>query len=213
MRLHLFLLAVMLPCAVASAGDKPSPPSPAEAEMMGRVEWVMMHGGRDITARKSIEWGDVEVHENGKRSIRYKYYATIWDKDVVIMNQVFTFDEQGNPVGMTHVEGFPKKKSARKVDISTKEGMIELVEDFFRNNFRDITFRQTIEWGDVEKHENGNSSIRYEYLATIWGKEKMLMNQIFTFDPKGKYVSYRNADGFPKKEPAAIEKVEQQVGP
>ena len=45
---------------------------------MGRVEWAMMHvkelhGGKDITARKTIEWGNVEKLQNGDRKIRYKF--------------------------------------------------------------------------------------------------------------------------------------------
>jgi hypothetical protein len=53
-----------------------------KADLMGRVEWAMMHGGRDITARKSIEWGEVQKDGKGNRSIRYKFDATIWDRDV-----------------------------------------------------------------------------------------------------------------------------------
>ncbi|HUT91265.1 MAG TPA: carboxypeptidase-like regulatory domain-containing protein [Thermoguttaceae bacterium] len=184
------------PAPVAPAsGAKPTPPDREKAELMGRVEWVTMHGGRDVTARKSIEWGDVEKHENGNRSIRYKYYATIWDKDVYIMNQVFTFDPEGNPAGMRHVEGFPKKKPVKKVDTSTKEGMIELVEDFFTKNFRDITARKTIQWGDLQKHDDGSASIRYQYEATIWGRDKKIMNQVFTFDAGGGFVSVEDIKG------------------
>jgi len=183
----------------SAPGAKPTPPDAEKAEMMGRVEWVSMHGGRDVTARKSIEWGDVETHENGNRSIRYKFYATIWDKDVYIMNTVFTFDPDGNPVGMRHVEGFPKKKPVKKIDTSTKEGIIELVEDFFTKNFRDVTARKTIGWGDLQKHDDGNASIRYQYEATIWGREVKIMNQVFTFDADGAFVSVRDVEGFPKE--------------
>jgi hypothetical protein len=185
---------ITLPCIAASPKSAPSPPSPEEAEMMGRVEWVSMHGGRDITARKSIEWGDVEHHENGNRSIRYKYYATIWDQDVKIMNQVFTFDPNGHPVGMVHVEGFPKNVDPKEIDTTTQQGMIELVEKFFSRNFRDITSRKTIEWGPLAKDENGNPSIRYKYEATIWDKETKVMNQLFTFDPSGKFVSFADVE-------------------
>ena len=118
---------------------------------MGRIEWAFMHGGRDITARKSIEWGDVEKDKDGNRTIRYKFYATIWDKDVMILNQVFTFDAKGNILDVTDVEGFPQKKVAKPADVSTQAGMKELVEDFFSKNFRDITSRKTIEWG--ERHQ------------------------------------------------------------
>ena len=170
-----------------------------KADLMGRIEWAMMHGGRDITARKSIEWGDIEKDDQGNRTIRYKYYATIWDKDVYIMNQVFTFDAKGNILDMEDVEGFPQKKVVKPVNVSTQEGMKELVEDFFSKNFRDITSRETIEWGEVTKADDGNSSIRYKYRAKIWDKDTMIMNQVFTFDPKGQFVSFKNVEGFPKK--------------
>ncbi len=162
-----------------------------KADLMGRIEWAMMHGGRDITARKSIEWGDVQKDEKGNRTIRYKFYATIWDKDIYTMNQVFTFDAKGNVLNVENVEGFPQKKVEKPVNLSTQEGIKELVEDFFSKNFRDITSHETIEWGEVTKAGNGNSSIRYKYRAKIWDKDTKIMNQVFTFDPKGKFVSVK----------------------
>ncbi len=190
-------------------GDRPkrtAPIAPGEplgisvekADLMGRIEWAMMHGGRDVTARKSIEWGDVQKDKDGNRTIRYKYYATIWDKDVYIINQVFTFDAKGNILDVKNVEGFPKKKVEKPVDVGTQKGMKELVEDFFSKNFVDITSRETIEWGEVVKDKNGNSSIRYQYRAKIWDKDVKIMNQIFTFDPKGQFVSVKDVEGFPK---------------
>ncbi|MGW8256603.1 MAG: M56 family metallopeptidase, partial [Thermoguttaceae bacterium] len=79
-----------------------------KADLMGRVEWLFMHGAQDVTARKSIEWGDVEKDKDGNRMIRYKFEATIWGKDVIIANQVFTFDAKGNLLNVKDVEGFPK---------------------------------------------------------------------------------------------------------
>ncbi|MEA1951138.1 MAG: PEGA domain-containing protein, partial [Planctomycetota bacterium] len=79
---------------------------------------------------------------------------------------------------------------------AASDAMIALVEDFFRHNFRDVTSRKTLEWGDVKKHTNGNRSIRYKYLATFHqNKEKVVVNQIFTFDKDGKYVDYENVKG------------------
>jgi beta-lactamase regulating signal transducer with metallopeptidase domain/protein involved in polysaccharide export with SLBB domain len=169
-----------------------------KADLMGRVEWAMMHGGRDITARKTIEWGDVEKDKDGNRSIRYKFFATIWDRDVYVMNLVFTFDNKGNIIRRDNVEGFPQKKIEKPIDVNTQEGMKERVEDFFSKNFRDVTSRETIEWGDVVKTPEGNSSIRYKYRAKIWDKETKIMNQVFTFNPKGEYVSVKSVDGFPQ---------------
>ena len=162
---------------------------------MGRIEWAMLHGGRDITARKSIEWGEVQKDEKGNRSIRYKFYATIWDRNVYVMNMVFTFDAKGNILSRENVAGFPQKKLEKPVNVNSQAGLQELVEDFFRSNFHDVTSRETMEWGEFTKAENGNRSIRYKYLAKIWDKETKMMDQVFTFDPKGKFVSVRDADG------------------
>jgi len=171
-----------------------------KADLMGRIEWAFMHGARDITARKSIEWGDIQKDEDGNRTIRYKFYATIWDKEVMVMNQIFTFDAKGNILDVKDVEGFPKKKVEKPVDVTTQAGMKELVEDFFSKNFVDVASRESIDWGQVTKAENGNSSIRYKYRAKIWDKDTMMMNQVFTFDPKGKFVSFKNVEGFPQKQ-------------
>ena len=180
------------------APDQPMGISVEKADLMGRIEWASLHGGRDVTARQSIEWGEVEKDDNGNRTIRYKYYATISDSDIYVMNQVFTFDAKGNILNMENVEGFPQKKVEKSVNISTQERMKELVGDFFSKNFRDVTSRESIEWGEVTKTEDGNSSIRYQYRAKIWDNDTMIMNQTFTFDPKGKFVSVKDVDGFPQ---------------
>ena len=160
--------------------------------MMGRVEDFFLHNFRDVTARKSLEWANVETQANGNRSIRYRYEATIWGKKVLLMNQVFTFDKQGKFVAYKNVAGFPKPKPEMKRDVSTKEGMMELVEDFFRHNWRDITAHKTIEWGEPTTEANGNRSIRYKFLATIWYSDTTTLNRIFTFDPKGEFVSAKD---------------------
>ncbi len=180
------------------APEEPLGLSMEKADLMGRIEWAMMHGGRDITARKSIEWGKVQRDENGNRTIRYKYFATIWDKDLYTMNQVFTFDAKGNILGREDVEGFPRKKMEKPVNIGTQKGMKQLVNDFFSKNFHDVTLRESLGWGKVVKTENGNASIHYQYRAKIWDKETKIMNQTFTFDPKGKFVSVEDVEGFPQ---------------
>ncbi len=174
-----------------------------KADLMGRVEWAMMHSGRDITARKTIEWGDVEKDANGNRKIRYKFYATVWDKDVYIVNRVFTFDAKGNILDVENITGFPQKKVAKPADVNTQAGMKDLVEDFFSKNFRDLTSRETIEWGEVTKAADGNASIRYKYRAKIWDKDTKIMNQVFTFDPKGNLVSVKDVEA---PQPALLDK-------
>ncbi len=67
-----------------------------------------------------------------------------------------------------------------------------LVEDFFKHNFRDITARDAIEWGDGQVLPNGNQSIRYKYRATIWGRQHVVSNKVFTFDANGEFVSIKD---------------------
>ena len=70
--------------------------------------------------------------------------------------------------------------------------MKALVENFFVHNYRDITARDTIEWGQASTDDKGNSSIRYQYRAKIWDKDTMTNNQVFTFDPQDKFVSVKD---------------------
>jgi hypothetical protein len=71
----------------------------------------------------------------------------------------------------------------------TQPQMKALVEDFFAHNYRDITSRETLEWGDVAVSHDGKSSIRYKYRAKIWDRDTVTNEQVFTFDRQGKFVS------------------------
>ena len=179
------------------AQAKAATPDAEKLLLMGLVENFFMQNARDITARKSLEWGDVKKNADGSRSIEYKFEARIWDRDTMIADQIFTFDKDNVIISFEHVTP-PQKKEPKKVDASTKDGVIALVEDFFAHNFRDVTSRKTIEWGDLEKDNDGNVSLRYMYEAKIWDKETITANQVFTFDKKGEFVRYKNVEGFPK---------------
>jgi beta-lactamase regulating signal transducer with metallopeptidase domain len=178
---------------------KATTPDAERLLLMGLVENFFNHNAHDITARKTLEWGEVKKNADGSRSIRYKFEARIWDKETMIADQIFTFDKDNVMLSYKDADGTPVKKEPKKVDLETKEGLMALVEDFFANNFRDVTARETLEWGDIEKDKDGNTSIRYKYVATIWGKDQQIMNQVFTFDKKGEFVRYRNLEGFPQK--------------
>ena len=68
------------------------------------------------------------------------------------------------------------------------------VENFFQNNYRDITFRKTLKWGEVQTNADGTMSMRYKYEARIWDKETITSNQIFTFTRDGKFVSVKKVE-------------------
>ena len=90
-------------------------------------------------------------------------------------------------------------------DEALKGKLVSWVEKFFGENFRDITARKTLEWGEVERTAGGNLAIRYKYLATIWNKDQMVNNQRFTFTPEGKYVSAETIEKGPATQPAAAD--------
>lgn len=79
--------------------------------LMGLVENFFLHNARDITARKSLEWGNVEKNPDGTRSIRYKFEAKIWDRDTMIGEQKFTFDKDNVIISFEHITP-PQKKEA-----------------------------------------------------------------------------------------------------
>jgi hypothetical protein len=192
MKRHLWQWRLMTISLLIAAGGSGAELSATKAEMMGRVEDFFMHNFRDVTSRKSLEWGEVTTNAEGNRAIRYRYEARIWDKEVMLMNQSFTFDKQGKFLAYTNETGFPKKKESKSADTSTKQGLMQLVDDFFHDNFRDITSREALDWGEPVKAENGNVSIRYKYRARIWDKDVKIIDQVFTFDPKGGFVSVKN---------------------
>ncbi len=96
-------------------------------------------------------------------------------------------------------------------DASTKNGMMALVEDFFHHNYRDITSRETLEWGDFAKNGAGNFSIRYKYRCGYWYGEPTIRNQIFTFNPQGVFVSVNDAEKRPPLPPAHVYEVHKKV--
>jgi len=156
----------------------------ADGNEVNVTDWVdqfFAQNYRDITSRDTLEWGEVETNANGNLSVRYQYRARIWDKETVTNNQVFTFEPNGQFVSVRGVYDSPQAR------------MRALVERFFANNYRDITSRDTIEWGEVETAENGNASIRYRYRACIGNDLVVTNDQVFTFDPQDKFVSVTDA--------------------
>ncbi|MDR0520998.1 MAG: DUF3887 domain-containing protein [Planctomycetaceae bacterium] len=208
-----FMLLAALIFAGNAAEAEPPQPLPAEkAVMLGYVEDFLLHNFRDVTMRKSLEWGDVQTDDKGNRTIRYRCEALIWDKNRQILCWDFTFDKEGKYVAHSGVKGFPKQ--IEKPDVSTEKGVKQLVEKFFSQNYRDITARKTLKWGKPEKHENGNVSITYLYEATIWNKDKIIQEQRFTFNKDGEVVDSETIEKMPvsaKKPDVSAEKSVKQL--
>lgn len=179
---------------LTSAEAKDEALSADDAELMGRVEHFFLNNFRDITARKSTDWGHAVSDDIGNRTIRYQYIATIWDQEKRIMNQLFTFDEEGIFVTVDHVDGFPKDVNEKQTSTTTDDDMKKLVERFFSRNYRDISARKTLEWGNASTDEDGNRSIRYKFEATIRDKDVIILDKVFTFTPTGEYVSAKDVE-------------------
>jgi beta-lactamase regulating signal transducer with metallopeptidase domain len=192
----------------APAGGGAAPKESA-AKLHQWVEDFFHHNYRDITDRKTLEWGEPTTTALGNLSIRYKFDAVIWDKEILTMNQVFTFTPDGKFVSVKDVEGFPLKRgivppTTRPAvpDDKIEDALHLWVEKFFSRNYRDITARTTIEWGKPQKRPDGNWQIRYKYQATIWDKDQIVYDKFFTFTPTGEFVEVKDAQP-PTSQPAA----------
>jgi hypothetical protein len=95
---------------------KAGTPSPDTLILMGLVENYFAKNAKEITARKTIEWGEVRKNADGSRSIRYKYEAKYVDKDAATANQIFTFDQDNVLLGVKDVEEFPQKTEKKAED-------------------------------------------------------------------------------------------------
>jgi tetratricopeptide (TPR) repeat protein len=128
LRRTLFGAAILILLTVMSfVGYAQQQPIPAEkAKMMGYVEDFWMNNGRDITMRKSLEWGDVITNDKGNSTIRYQFLALIWDKDRKILCLDFTFDKDGKYVSAQKVEGFPKDVVVEKPDAQSSSNAAAL---------------------------------------------------------------------------------------
>ena len=95
----------------------------------------------------------------------------------------------------------PSSQASTADKEARKAKLINWVEKFFSENYRDITARKTLQWGEPETTAAGNLAIRYKYLATIWNKDQVVINQRFTFTPEGKYVSAETIEKGPASQP------------
>ena len=130
-KIVLILFAVLALTSYAGQHSK-APINPEKAEMMGRVEDYFLHNFRDVTLRKSLEWGPVKTNDQGHRSIRYKYEALILDQEQKIINQIFTFDVKGHYLEHETLETIPQERN--KQDTITKKSiqfLIQFLEEKF----------------------------------------------------------------------------------
>lgn len=100
--LALILFAVLV--LTSYAAQQAKPPDSEKAELMGRVEKLFRNKFKDVSMRKSLEWDLLKSDDHRHRSIRYKYEALFSDQQRRTMNQIFTYDVNGNYVGHETLE-------------------------------------------------------------------------------------------------------------
>lgn len=189
---HLLILSILLAsCSFAQTAR----PAGNKEELQKHVEDFFAHNYKDITARTTIEWGEATIDEQGHKSIRYQYEATIWDKEKILENKVFTFDSDGKFVSAESLPGFPKELGAASAATQpaaeaqpVEKWLQSRVEDFLLRNYKDITAREDVDWGEAMIDAEGNLSIRYRCTVTIWEKEKKPFDKTFVFTTSGKFV-------------------------
>lgn len=170
------------------------------------------------TLAESLVKSFQEQDPSGRRS-RGNALATLLD-DAGRLLQNMKLRKDGNDVQLQGSIEMDKARLAALVsaivattappDPSTDSGMKELVEDFFHHNWRDVTSRETIEWGHAAKTKDGNFSIRYKYRASYWWGKPTIVNQVFTFDRRGEFVSAVDAEKRTLP-PAKVYKINKKV--
>lgn len=91
-----------------------------KADRQKLQEWIedfFQHNYHDITARKTLEWGEPVIDADDNMSIRYKYEATIREKDKVISDAIFTFNKNGEFVSVKKLDQNQVKEPAEKVEV------------------------------------------------------------------------------------------------
>lgn len=175
-----------------------------------KQELPQLAKGMDLTSARPIS---MALYANSARIV---YWPTTVKATAARFYLCLTLTQAGTGPGswfvsdadfvekQTIAEGFMSapgsQPSAGEKEI-LKAKLVNWVEKFFSENYRDITARKTLEWGQPETTPAGNLSIRYKYLATIWNKDQVVIDQRFTFTPEGKYVSAETIEKGPASQP------------
>jgi hypothetical protein len=108
-------------------------------------------------------------------------------------------NSMAEPPGTNPAATQPAEQAPGTVSAPQARNLRLWVEDFFQHNYRDITDRKTLAWGEPKTTVLGNLSVGYKFDAVIWNKDILTMNQVFTFTSQGEFVSVKDVEGFPVK--------------
>ncbi|HBT78139.1 MAG TPA: hypothetical protein DEB39_14720 [Planctomycetaceae bacterium] len=197
----LFLAAFVLCGYAAPKADRFETVSPEKAKMIGYAENYFLQTAPDLR-RTTLKWGDVETDGKGNSTITYLYETSEGEgkeRKNVTQEARLTFDKDGRPVREMKFGPTTNRENA-----ALKRDMQKWVEKFFSENFRDVTGRKLLEWGEPVDNGDGTYSIEYRYEAIIRDKDRRLNAQRFTFDKDGKYVSHETLETRPLTLPPTL---------
>ncbi|MBN1555773.1 MAG: tetratricopeptide repeat protein [Phycisphaerae bacterium] len=157
-----------------------------------------------------------KVYWVGINSPSYRHFQTIAGipaKRHVILFATKSKDGKPTPIPEDYLREAKRINGRRRPSpLAEKEvlkgKLVNWVEDFFSRNYRDITARKTLQWGQPETTPGGNLSIRYKFLATIRRKEKQIIEKRFTFTPEGKFVSAETIEQSPAEGSSTVNKAD-----
>jgi len=179
------------------------------------VDFVIKGTVTDAQTGKSIagaKVGDTEKYADGKfyttTDVNGNYSYKTYYEEHGVKAEANGYKRQNTGFG-TKLFGKEKEKvinfaleREKRPEELKKQKLQNLVEDFFKDNYRDIKQRKTIEWEEPVFDANGNQSIRYKYEARIWDKDKYIFDELFTFNKDGKFVSAKKISQILKDYPA-----------
>ena len=162
----------------------------------------------DLESQRRIAVGKYGEDSAPVRELDIEWIETSMQHERLAMRLRELLPGKAGDAALPLPSALPSAQPAREIDAATQRSvevdyealrgkLINWVEDFFSKNYRDITARKTLQWGRPETTPGGNLSIRYKYVATIWGKDKLVIEQRFTFTPQGKYVSAETLEKAP----------------
>jgi tetratricopeptide (TPR) repeat protein len=160
---------------------------PTHAAALNGMGWI--YKGRDQW-EKAIEYWEKAVQSTPNATAALNGLATVYtehgeyDKAVIVYEQWLKVQPNSQQVkdGLT---------------AAYRHLMVNWVEKFYSENFRDIAGRKKLEWGTPTKSDDGMLNIRYKYQATFKNNQSMIIDQRFTFTPEGKFVSVETIEKTP----------------
>ncbi len=168
------------------------------------IKGEISYDAKRMTCTLPVKLKPATVYWVGINSPSHRNFKSIDGKPAKRYVILFaTRDEHGNPTAIPE-DMLKRVQTINQVHqvlhskaIVDKHQLMNWVDKFFTENFRDIAGRKKLEWGTPAKGNDGMLSIRYKYRAMFTNNQCMILDQLFTFTPEGKFVSVETIEKTP----------------